>query len=132
MGSCQLHAEGAYHANKGRGALWRYWRCGYICIPRDYWLARIHRPRDCRFFVLLMLCFDVGEPEGGVEKNNPLTTALAPPVRVTRRIRCPLRFHTRYWPPLKLVTLRVSSTALVPASRMSTRSARVLVSKSRQ
>src|ERR1041384_4388469 len=80
--------------------------------------------------VLLML--SDGLPEAGVEKNNPLTTAFAPAVRVTFTITCPCRFHTRYCPPLKLEIVRVSSTAFVPASRMSTRSAREVVSKSRQ
>src|SRR5436190_24382916 len=60
----------------------------------------------------------------GVPKNNPLTTALAPPVSVTFNLMCPCRFHTRYCPFWNPDTVRVSSTALVPASNTSIRSAR--------
>src|ERR1041384_1678401 len=66
-------------------------------------------------------------------KNSPLTTAFAPPVRVTRKITWPFTFHTRYCPFWKLETACVSSARFVPASNTSIRSARVpLVSKSRQ
>src|SRR5260370_4960975 len=37
-------------------------------------------------------------PLAGASKNNPDRTALGPPVLVTRRITCPLTFHTRYCP----------------------------------
>jgi hypothetical protein len=53
--------KGVYHANEGRGALCRSWRCGYICIARDYWSARIHRLRDCRFFVRALRAVGVCE-----------------------------------------------------------------------
>jgi hypothetical protein len=31
-------------------------------------------------------------------KNNPLTADVDPPVLVTRRVTCPERFQTTYWP----------------------------------
>ena len=57
-------------------------------------------------------------------KNMPLTAALDNGLRlVTRTITCPLRLHTKYWPPMKFDTERLSSTVLL-ASTMSTLSER--------
>src|SRR5205823_1236268 len=64
-----------------------------------------------------------GEP--GWPKKRPLATALeeAPPRLVTRMRTWPVRFHTRYSPPLKELTVDVYKTSLL-VSRTSTRSDR--------
>ena len=49
-------------------------------------------------------------------KKAPLTTSLTPPTQLTLNLTWPDMFHTRYTPLLKLVRVRVSSTALVLAS----------------
>jgi len=46
-------------------------------------------------------------------KNIPLITAFCPAVRLTLMATCPLRFHTKYWPFVNPVTLRLSRTAWV-------------------
>src|SRR5499427_3241766 len=66
-----------------------------------------------------------------VSKNNPLTTAPPPPaVCVTWIFTWPCSVHTRYWPPLKLDAVRVSSSAFVSPSRRSKRSDRFAPSQS--
>src|ERR1051325_6102584 len=69
---------------------------------------------------------------GGVAKKRPLTTALAPAVTVTRMVTWPFKDQTRDVPFWKFDRVRVSSTALVEASRMSMRSVRPALSQSRQ
>src|SRR6478672_9499548 len=64
-------------------------------------------------------------------KKIPLSTALAPAVLVMRIATWPLTVQTKYWPPLKPVTLRLSSTLPLFASRTSTRCPRVVLSQSR-
>ena len=50
--------------------------------------------------------------------------------RVTVIVTCPLTVHTRYWPLLKVVRFRVSSSAFVPNALTSPRSARPRLSQS--
>src|SRR5258706_572879 len=49
-------------------------------------------------------------------RKTPLRTALAPAIRVTRILTVPVTRHIQYWPPAKLVTIRVSSTTPVVVS----------------
>src|SRR5450432_3232028 len=66
-------------------------------------------------------------------KNNPLTTALAPAVFVTRRVTWPERFKTRYWPEVKALIGVLDSTRPVAGSSTSILCALMLtVSQSRQ
>ena len=70
-----------------------------------------------------------GAPSG-VSKKIPLTTALAPAVRVIWNFTCPAMFHTRYWPPENPVAVRVSSVAPLTASSTSIVSMRPRLSQS--
>ena len=63
-------------------------------------------------------------------KNNPLTTALNPPVLVIRKVTCPERFQTRYWPEEKALTVLLASTRPVAGSNTSILSARITLSQS--
>src|SRR5579862_6552995 len=63
-------------------------------------------------------------------KNRPLTLALPGPLFVTRIVTWPEMLQTRYCPPEKLDTVRVSSTAPVVAFTTSTCSMRPSESQS--
>ena len=54
--------------------------------------------------------------EPGASKNKALLTAFGPPVRVTRIRTRPVTAHVKYWPPLKAVAARESSTSPLEAS----------------
>ena len=61
----------------------------------------------------------LGDGKGAALKYKPLTTALSPPVLVTLIFTCPLRSHTKYFPPLNKAMARESRMALVVASEIS-------------
>src|SRR5450432_761227 len=74
-----------------------------------------------------------GSGSSALSKNNPLTTAFTAPVRVTRRVTCPARLKTRYWPAEKALIEPVASPRPVAGSNTSILSVRVLgYSQSRQ
>jgi len=86
----------------------------------------------CQLPCVVVSVFTNVTPDSGASKNKPLATAFGPATKVTRITTCPVTFHTRYTPPLKLAVRLCVFRTFPLASRMATVSRLDVQSQSRQ